>query len=151
VDRLTAIGVEVVSGGAGSVIGNVAPGCCAGQGSGPGCSSSRDAGRSGRFSPTEGAGRWSPGVTWSWTHDFEDPRPLASPPRLETGGLAARALNIAGSDVESPTLTPVKLLVRSDAVSWLRSSGGDLVSAPPDTGSSGNVVPLAYVPVACLS
>jgi subtilisin family serine protease len=80
---------------------------------------------------------------------------FARSPGLATGGLAARALNVAGSEVESPTLTSVKLLVRSDAVddavSWLRASGGELVSAPPDTTTSGSVVLLANVPVAGLS
>ncbi|MEJ2852376.1 MULTISPECIES: S8 family serine peptidase [unclassified Saccharothrix] len=55
----------------------------------------------------------------------------------------------------APRRTTVKLLVRSaelEAVEeWLDAAGGSVVSAPPDPGSSGQVVVLAGVPVSALS
>ncbi|MFI9811659.1 S8 family serine peptidase [Saccharothrix variisporea] len=55
----------------------------------------------------------------------------------------------------APRRTTVKLLVRSAelaaAEEWLEAAGGSVVSAPPDPGSSGQVVVLAGVPVAALS
>lgn len=72
--------------------------------------------------------------------------------------LGARALDVTGrmataEVVEAPSRTTVKLLVRSDAVAaaaeWLESSGGEVVSVPPD--SSGQAVVLGNVPVSALS
>ncbi|NUT94692.1 MAG: S8 family serine peptidase [Saccharothrix sp.] len=55
----------------------------------------------------------------------------------------------------APRRTTVKLLVRSAelaaAEQWLDAAGGQVVSAPPDPESSGQVVVLAGVPVAALS
>ncbi|MFS8096912.1 S8 family serine peptidase [Lentzea alba] len=71
------------------------------------------------------------------------------------GELSVRALNVAGNQVDEPVRTSAKLLVRCDSVdtaaSWLNDVGGELVSAPPDTQASGNVLLLANVPVDRLS
>lgn len=77
--------------------------------------------------------------------------------RPAAGSLAARALDVAGRTTRAavPQQTSVKLIVRCDAVDdaldWVTSSGGDLVSAPADARSSGTAVVIANLPVTRLS
>ncbi|MET9230117.1 S8 family serine peptidase [Lentzea sp. NPDC003310] len=77
--------------------------------------------------------------------------------RPAPGSLAARALDVVGrtTRAEVPERTSAKLIVRSDemgqALDWLASAGGELVSRPADSGSSGTAVVIANVPVTRLS
>lgn len=74
--------------------------------------------------------------------------------------IGARTLDVTGrmtadDKVPPPQRTTVKLLVRSAELAtvaqWLESTGGQVVSAPPDAGAPGQVVVLAGVPVSALS